>query len=140
MTGESDEMKKDSLEACQELRMEKEEEDKVLPKGVEPKHTAHDLPSILMLSGTQVVVGEGTFLVTVVGTNSAMGKIMESLKQEIEPTPLQMKLEKIATDVGKVGVISAAITVVVLFLRFFIENGIKDAGYQWSDKIGEYLN
>lgn len=80
MTGESDEMKKDSLEACQELRMEKEEEDKVLPKGVEPKHTAHDLPSILMLSGTQVVVGEGLFLVTVVGTNSAMGKIMESLK------------------------------------------------------------
>lgn len=140
MTGESDEMKKDSLEVCQERRSEIEEEDKVLPKGVEPNHNHHDLPSILMLSGTQVVVGEGTFLVIVVGKNSCVGKIFESLQQEVEATPLQMKLEQIATDIGKLGVISATITVLVLFLRFFIETGISDAGFQWGDKIGGYVS
>ncbi len=46
---------------------------------------------------------------------------MESLEQEVEDTPLQEKLEAIATDIGYLGMISAAITVAVLFIRFFIE-------------------
>jgi P-type E1-E2 ATPase len=33
--------------------------------------------------------------------------------------------------------VSASITVLVLFIRFFIEEGI--SGYQFGDKIGEYL-
>lgn len=34
--------------------------------------------------------------------------------------------------------ISAGITLVVLFARFFIEQGIK--GYNWHDDIGKYLS
>ena len=49
---------------------------------------------------------------------------MESLEAQIEDTPLQEKLEAIATDIGYLGMISAAITVSVLFLRFFIEQGM----------------
>jgi len=57
----------------------------------------------------------------VVGKYSCVGKIMGKLEQSIETTPLQMKLEKIATDIGKLGMYVALLTIHVLFLRFFIE-------------------
>lgn len=62
---------------------------------------------------------------------------MAKLETEIEETPLQEKLEAIATDIGYLGMISAAITVTVLFIRFFIEQGM--IGYDWGDNIGTYL-
>jgi magnesium-transporting ATPase (P-type) len=74
-----------------------------------------------MLSGTQVVTGEGWFVVVVVGKNSCVGKIMGKLEQKIETTPLQEKLEDIATDIGKLGMYCALLTIHVLFLRFFIQ-------------------
>jgi magnesium-transporting ATPase (P-type) len=40
--------------------------------------------------------------------------------QEETQTPLQMKLEKIAEDIGKFGLISAIVIVVILLIRFFI--------------------
>ena len=57
----------------------------------------------------------------VVGKHSCVGKIMGKLEQKIETTPLQMKLEKIATDIGKMGMYCAVLTIHILFLRFFIE-------------------
>ena len=52
-------------------------------------------------------------------------------------TPLQEKLEAIATDIGKLGMVCAYITVMVLFIRFWIEKCME--GYDWSENIGEYL-
>jgi len=46
---------------------------------------------------------------------------MGKLEQQIETTPLQLKLEKIATDIGMMGMYVALLTIHVLFLRFFIE-------------------
>jgi magnesium-transporting ATPase (P-type) len=43
------------------------------------------------------------FICIAVGKNSCVGKILGKLEQAIETTPLQMKLEKIATDIGKLG-------------------------------------
>ena len=77
-------------------------------------------------------------LAIVVGKNSCQGKIMESLETEAEDTPLQEKLEAIATDIGYLGMISAAITVSVLFIRFFIEQGMQ--GFDWANNIGTYLH
>ena len=76
-------------------------------------------------------------MVIVVGKNSWVGKIFAKLNQEIDQTPLQEKLEKIAKDIGKVGMIAAGITLFVLFARFFIETGIK--GFDWSGQTGTYL-
>ena len=56
-----------------------------------------------------------------VGNNSCVGKILSKLEQRIETTPLQDKLEAIATDIGKLGMYAALLTVHVLLLRFFIE-------------------
>jgi P-type Ca2+ transporter type 2B len=75
--------------------------------------------------------------VVVVGKHSCLGKIMSKLSTKIEQTPLQEKLEVIATDIGKLGMIAAVITVSVLFIRFFIEQGIE--GYEWGDNIGDYI-
>lgn len=53
-------------------------------------------------------------------------------------TPLQMKLEAIAEDIGKFGLISAIIIVIVLIIRFGIERGLNK---DWENKhLGELLN
>jgi len=136
MTGESIELKKENLEMCEQRLEEKVEEEK-FSKGGAKERTNHDLPSPILVSGTQIQTGEGWFMVLVVGKNSCLGKIMAKLSTKIEATPLQEKLEVIATDIGKVGMIAATITVLVLFARFFIEEGI--AGYDWGGKIGSYI-
>ena len=55
-----------------------------------------------------------------VGKYSCVGKILGKLEQRIETTPLQEKLEAIGTDIGKLGMYCALLTIHVLFLRFFI--------------------
>lgn len=62
---------------------------------------------------------------------------MSKLVTKIEQTPLQEKLEIIARDIGYLGMIAAGITVLVLFIRFFVEQGIK--GFNWAGDIGSYL-
>jgi magnesium-transporting ATPase (P-type) len=66
-----------------------------------------------------------------------LGKIYAKLEQKIELTPLQEKLTAIATDIGYLGMITAAITLVVLFIVFFIVQGIK--GFDFENDIGDYL-
>lgn len=56
-----------------------------------------------------------------VGKYSCVGKILGKLDQRIETTPLQEKLEAIATDIGKLGMYCALLTIHILFFRFFIE-------------------
>mmetsp|Transcript_8662 Transcript_8662/g.8180 ORF Transcript_8662/g.8180 Transcript_8662/m.8180 type:complete len:865 (+) Transcript_8662:635-3229(+) len=130
MTGESIELKKGNLENClQKLEEFNETED--------AKEGPHEIPSPVLLSGTQIQTGEGWFLVIMVGKNSCVGKIMSKLNQDVEMTPLQEKLEQIANDIGLLGTYAAAITVIVLFIRFFIEQGME--GYDWGNNIGEYL-
>jgi magnesium-transporting ATPase (P-type) len=128
MTGESIECRKETFEQCLTRLEEKKEEDKFAK---EANHSSHDIPSPILLSGTQVQTGEGWFLVMMVGKNSCVGKIRGKLIQKIELTPLQCKLEAIGTDIGKLGLYSAIVTVLVLFLRFFIEQGIQ--GYDWGN-------
>jgi P-type E1-E2 ATPase len=54
MTGESDELKKDSLDICLLRKEEKEEELQMYTgkDGIKKKGTSHDLPSPVLLSGT----------------------------------------------------------------------------------------
>lgn len=135
MTGESTELKKETFEQCLVRLEERLEEERL--HGVHERSN-HDCPSPILLSGTQIQTGEGWLMMIVVGKNSCVGKIYAKLSQEIEITPLQEKLTAIATDIGYIGMISASITLVVLFGRFFIEQGIE--GFNWSEDIGDYLN
>jgi len=83
MTGESIELKKETPETCSARKHELENED---PNG---KRDSHDLPSPILLSGTQIQTGEGWFLIIVVGKNSCMGKIQEKIGEKgADMTPL----------------------------------------------------
>lgn len=60
----------------------------------------------------------GTFLCTSVGVNSSFGKIMMSVRTEVEATPLQKKLEGLALAIAKLGGGAAALLFFVLLCRF----------------------
>ncbi|KAI2633562.1 plasma membrane calcium-transporting ATPase [Hypomontagnella submonticulosa] len=78
------------------------------PKGLDP----------FIISGSKVLEGVGTFLCTSVGVHSSFGKIMMSVRTEIEATPLQKKLERLAVAIAKLGGAAAGILFFVLLFRF----------------------
>ena len=86
MTGESDELKKDTLENCLLRKEEKDQELEFQSKGAKVSH--HDLPSPVLLSGTQFATGEGWYVSIMVGNESCVGKILSKLEQKVETTPL----------------------------------------------------
>ena len=71
-----------------------------------------------IVSGSHVLEGVGTYLVTSVGVNSSFGKIMLSLQTENEDTPLQIKLAKMANWIGYLGTGAAGLLFTVLLIRF----------------------
>lgn len=79
-----------------------------------------------LFGGTEVRQGECTMLVTAVGEASAYGQIMKSLIKEPEETPLQKKLERVATLIGKIGAFAAAVLFVALFIRWLVDIAGKD--------------
>jgi len=92
MTGESDEMKKETQYFCKLRRDEKNAEN---PKGDEHNkmHRAHEISSPLILSGTSIAGGEGKMVCLMVGADSCIGQIISKLIVAPEVTPLQSKLE-----------------------------------------------
>ena len=90
MTGESDHMKKESVENC--IRRAEEEEMEKLKSGKiaahHGAHSAHELPSPIIMSGTSISEGEGKMVAIVVGDCSAIGIIRKTLEAEVEGTPL----------------------------------------------------
>lgn len=71
-----------------------------------------------IISGAKVLEGMGTFVCTSVGVNSSFGKIMMSVRTEVEATPLQKKLEGLASAIAKLGASAAGLLFFVLLFRF----------------------
>jgi len=117
MTGETDMIKKNTIAQClstkNSTRMDYED-----------KGAANRIPSPILLSGTKIVNGEGIFICIVVGKDSCSGKIRISLltNNEEEVTPLQGKLELIATDISKFGLVGAIFTVISLIILYIIRS------------------
>ena len=80
-------------------------------------HDARDLDPFI-ISGAKVLEGIDTYLVTSVGVNSSFGKIMMSVRQDAEATPLQKKLGGLATAIAKLGGSAALLLFFVLLFRF----------------------
>ncbi|KAK7316249.1 hypothetical protein VNO77_35130 [Canavalia gladiata] len=82
-----------------------------------------------LLSGTKVADGYAKMLVTSVGMNTEWGQLMSSVNRDInEGTPLQVRLNKLATSIGKVGLAVAFLVLVVLLVRYFTGNTKDDNG------------
>lgn len=71
-----------------------------------------------IISGAKVLEGVGTFMATSVGVHSSFGRIMMSVRAEIEPTPLQEKLAGLAMAIAKIGSTAAGLLFFILLFRF----------------------
>lgn len=56
-----------------------------------------------IISGSKILEGLGTYVVTSVGTHSTYGRIMSALGNDTDPTPLQVKLGILANWIGWFG-------------------------------------
>ncbi|KAF2722634.1 calcium-translocating P-type ATPase [Polychaeton citri CBS 116435] len=74
-----------------------------------------------MISGGKVTEGVGRILVTAVGVHSSYGKTMLALREDNEATPLQMKLNKLAEYIAKLGSAAALILFIALFIKFLAQ-------------------
>ncbi|KAB5514720.1 hypothetical protein DKX38_028626 [Salix brachista] len=73
-----------------------------------------------LMSGCKVADGNGTMLVTGVGINTEWGLLMASISEDNgEETPLQVRLNGVATFIGIVGLTVALLVLVVLLVRYF---------------------
>ncbi|KAL2478339.1 Calcium-transporting ATPase 4 [Forsythia ovata] len=72
-----------------------------------------------LLSGTKVKDGSGKMLVTSVGMRTEWGRLMVTLSEGgNDETPLQVKLNGVATIIGKIGLAFAVLTFLLLTARF----------------------
>ncbi|KAL4571741.1 hypothetical protein LXL04_018506 [Taraxacum kok-saghyz] len=86
-----------------------------------------------LLAGTKVQDGSAKMLVTAVGMKTEWGKLMETLSEEGEDeTPLQVKLNGVATIIGKIGLIFAVLTFLVLTVRFLVEKAMRNEFTTWT--------
>ncbi|KAG8651739.1 hypothetical protein MANES_06G017700v8 [Manihot esculenta] len=90
-----------------------------------------------LMSGCKVADGSGTMLVTSVGINTEWGLLMASISEDTgEETPLQVRLNGVATFIGIVGLTVALLVLVVLMIRFFTGHG-KDPDGKIRFKAGK---
>uniref|UniRef100_A0A6N2LG38 Calcium-transporting ATPase n=1 Tax=Salix viminalis TaxID=40686 RepID=A0A6N2LG38_SALVM len=85
-----------------------------------------------LFSGSKIADGYARMLVTSVGMNTAWGEMMSSINGDSdERTPLQARLDKLTSSIGKVGLSVAFIVLSVMLIRYFTgntkdENGMKE--------------
>jgi Ca2+-transporting ATPase len=86
-----------------------------------------------LLSGTKVQDGSCKMLITTVGMRTQWGKLMATLSEGgDDETPLQVKLNGVATIIGKIGLIFAVVTFAVLTESLF-RRKINDGTYlSWT--------
>ncbi|GAV71418.1 E1-E2_ATPase domain-containing protein/Cation_ATPase_C domain-containing protein/Cation_ATPase_N domain-containing protein/Hydrolase domain-containing protein, partial [Cephalotus follicularis] len=86
----------------------------------ESKIVHKDHKSPFLMSGCKVADGVGTMLVTGVGINTEWGLLMASISEDTgEETPLQVRLNGVATFIGIVGLAVAVTVLAVLLGRYF---------------------
>lgn len=107
-TGESDAVRKQDWRLCAELAAKQQQD----------HHTS--TPDPFLISGSKVLEGVGTYLVTSIGVNSYNGRTMMALRTEDEMTPLQVKLNGLAEMIAKLGSIAAGLMLVALLIRYFV--------------------
>ncbi|KAE8688901.1 Calcium-transporting ATPase 3, plasma membrane-type [Hibiscus syriacus] len=77
--------------------------------------------------------GSAKMLVSAVGMRTEWGKLMETLNEGGEDeTPLQVKLNGVATIIGKIGLTFAVVTFLILTVRFLIDKALQNDFTNWS--------
>jgi Ca2+ transporting ATPase len=119
LTGESNRMRKTIFE----------EVEKDLEKTLANSGNPEKLNSSLVFSGTKCVNGNGIMLVLRIGKNSEIGKIEGRIAAEDGQNTLEEKLNVLAGDIGKFGMIAAIVTLASLLIRF---------GVSYSSSVNQF--
>ncbi|PIN08810.1 Calcium transporting ATPase [Handroanthus impetiginosus] len=94
-----------------------------------------------LLSGSKVADGFSKMVITSVGMNTAWGEMMSSITQDSnEQTPLQERLNKLTSSIGKVGLSVASVVLVVMLIRYFTGNTEDENGRQEFNGVDQDLN
>ncbi|KFY76785.1 hypothetical protein V499_03662 [Pseudogymnoascus sp. VKM F-103] len=96
-------------------------------------HTSGDVDSLdpFIIAGSKVLEGIGTYIVTGVGINSTHGRLMMSLTERTDETPLQKKLSIVADKIAISGVAAAVTLFVVLTAKFLSQlSGSHDSPFE----------
>ncbi|KAI9013962.1 PMCA-type calcium-translocating P-type ATPase [Phycomyces nitens] len=118
-TGESDAVRKQAWEVCYRLmKQDERSEGSISEKNVNVHKSSSD-PFII--SGSKVLEGVCTYLVTSVGVHSYYGRTMMALRTDPETTPLQEKLNHLAETIAKLGSAAGLLMLVVLLIRYFVK-------------------
>ena len=97
----------------------------------EPVNVNSDNP--FLLSGTKVQDGSCKMLVTTVGMRTQWGKLLATLSEGgDDETPLQVKLNGVATIIGKIGLYFAIVTFAVLVQGLFNRKLKEGSHWTWS--------
>ncbi|KAI8932108.1 hypothetical protein NX059_010993 [Plenodomus lindquistii] len=123
-TGESDQMKKTNGE--QVLRL--------LERG---HNDSKDLDPFI-ISGSKVLEGVGTYLITSVGIHSSYGRILMAMRHDMEPTPLQVKLDGLAKAIAKLA--SAASFLLLLILTFRLVATFPGSPLSPAEKASKFMD
>ncbi|GER30975.1 calcium ATPase 2 [Striga asiatica] len=86
-----------------------------------------------LLSGTKVQDGSCKMLVTTVGMRTQWGKLMATLIEGgDDETPLQVKLNGVATIIGKIGLFFAVVTFAVLMQKMLGRKWREGSALRWK--------
>ncbi|KAF7560581.1 hypothetical protein G7046_g3572 [Stylonectria norvegica] len=91
-------------------------------------------------SGARIMEGVGTFMCTSTGIFSSYGKTLMALNEDPEMTPLQAKLNVIATYIAKLGGAAGLLLFIVLFIEFLVRLPHQPADYTPAMKGQDFLN
>ena len=75
-----------------------------------------------LVSGTMVVQGTGKMFVLTVGENTVENKLRKTLQQDDDTTPLQEKLQVLADQIGKLGMLAAGLTLLALVGHLLVDS------------------
>ncbi|KAF4977122.1 hypothetical protein FZEAL_6310 [Fusarium zealandicum] len=109
---------------------------KTVPSHYDPFHTVQADPFIL--SGTTVARGVGHYLVVAVGVNSTYGRVLMSLRSDVQETPLQAKLGRLGKQLITIGAVAGSVFFIILLIRFLVN--LSDLSVGPSEKAEDFLH
>ena len=93
-----------------------------------PQKSPDFLSPLHLFSGTVVTGGEAVMRVTAVGDKTVYGALAAELQESTPPSPLKIKLERLAKMISLIGYIGAAfVAIAYLFNIFILQNGLAQA-------------
>lgn len=91
-------------------------------------------------SGARIMEGVGTYMATSTGIYSSYGKTLMALNEDPEMTPLQAKLNVIATYIAKLGGAAGLLLFIVLFIEFLVRLPRLDPSVTPAEKGQQFLD